>query len=514
MIFESKNGIFFTYGALENMGLAIAFNKDNFIFKLNKILKKNPSASLSNEAVQTLLNTTHTVLAQYDGGEKARILNAGGLLTLVVDEEAQGFVMLQEPEGLQLGFGKVELKDVNHKLVELQESLDQQLRVLLSGIAQESTNITEFIDRIKNGSVLERFRTLEDTLCKNDAIIIEVSTNSALTELRSSFGRSPINPHAHLAIRTAALREINEEIPLAINPERYIIENAFNRNDTTNFVQELLRGSGFLEDQIIKFSAKEFHADIESITFDVICKMSAEEFSSLTLPTNCRFVQPTRESEVIVEIQNLEKGFFATRIPNCPSILGGGNQFILAYACQKFNCIFRALPFALLPEAVWTGSSVATHFTPQRQLILNQACTNNQEKFQEACHQLFEPANRITSVNVEIEVTFLFYGVLARKNVYAMNVLAEMFAKTNHEHCKLQEVTINDKALTQGELDKLCKQLPEKTSIKQITLTRITFDLSDSEEKHNVLQDKLAKRGITLSTENIVKDLTFNTTYH
>lgn len=126
-----------------------------------------------------------------------------------------------------------------------------------------------------------------------------------LPALRSSFGRSEINANAHLALQTAALRELGEELQVKVSgndaSKGYVIHNAINREDTT-------------------------------------ASMSAEEHKTLSAHKDTLLVQADKAQPINIQIDNVEKGFLATQIPNQPSIGGGGNQFVMAYAFEKLGC--------------------------------------------------------------------------------------------------------------------------------------------------------------------------------
>lgn len=336
---KTKNGVYATNGALEQAGLAVAFNKENFLFKVNKI-----NSESWQDAVKALIKNTHTVLAQYNNDNETyplTMLNAGGILTFVTDDDVRaplGMMMLNEKNGLQLGFGKVELRDLDNTLHGLQRTLDNELKEILSKLLSESENKDAFIAKIKSDEVYAQFANLENKLAEADSVVSNVLANISINqntqEQASSFGRPPLKPYTVKAIKTAAIREITEEVQFKIkgeslNIDRYCAGDAINRGESTEYVRSVLA----IKDQDkAKFSAKEFNNDFESTTFVVTCAVSQDEFQNLTAAETCKLVQP---KDVEIKVTSLDKATLQTSMIGYPPVLGGGNQFTIAFACNK-----------------------------------------------------------------------------------------------------------------------------------------------------------------------------------
>lgn len=339
--FKTKNGAFVTYGALEKAGLAVALNVENFLFKANKFKTESWQA----ETADLISKNIHTVLAQCDQNERypARMLNSGGILTFVINDNEKakplGMMMLSEKNGLQLGFGKVELRDLDSRLADIQAKLDEILKEILIKLLQESKDREDFIAKVKSDEICAQFAALEKILINENKqigeIISDLSLNSDLYEQQSSFDRPPLNKFTVKAIKTAAVREITEEIDFqmngaALDANRFKVQEVLDREVATQYVRSVLA----VEDTS-KFSAKEFNNDFESSTFIVTCVIDKNEFDSLTCKQSCKLVQP---DEVKIKIVNAEKGILQTTISGYPPILGGGNQFTVALCCQNvFN---------------------------------------------------------------------------------------------------------------------------------------------------------------------------------
>lgn len=339
-IFKTKNGAFVTFGALEKAGLAVALNIENFLFKVNKIKAESWQAD-----TERLISNIHTVLAQCDQNERypARMLNSGGILTFVTNDndvlEPLGMMMLSEKGGLQLGFGKVELRDLDPRITEIQSKLDEKLKEVLLQLLQASNDKDDFIAKVKSDDICAQLAALEKVLINSDnqigEVISDLTNRDGLQIQQSSFDRPPLNIYTVKAIRTAAVREITEEVDFEINGtaisvDRLEVQEALNRETATDYVRSMLA----VEDKS-KFSAKEFNNDFESSTFVVNCIVTRDEFAGLTCKQTCQMVQP---KEVQIKIINAEKGMLQTSITGYPAILGGGNQFTVALCCKDvFN---------------------------------------------------------------------------------------------------------------------------------------------------------------------------------
>lgn len=322
-----SSGIFATAGELEKAGLAVAFSIDNLKFKVNKTKPESWKTE-----TQGLIKSVHTVLAQYDSNHEKhslRMLNAGGILTLSSETgQPLAMVMLKEKNGLNLGFGKVELKDISEELVAIQDELDKSLQTILQTVLDESDTKEAFLETLKTMPV-QQFAQLQSIIDDKDLVIGNVLSKIQSTKpLPSSFGRPDLNGYATLAVEKAAEREIEEEIVIEnISLKgRTHCEKALNRADTTMYVSGIIGN-----DDPKKFSAKEFNDDIESTTFVVNCTIKKEELSSLT-PKNCIIITP-----MAVEItKDTSKNTLQTVVKTAQekeglNVLGGGNQFAVPY---------------------------------------------------------------------------------------------------------------------------------------------------------------------------------------
>jgi hypothetical protein len=350
--FKTKNGLFATSGTLEKNGLAVAFNCENFLSKLGKLKKAGKIASENwREDVKKLIATIHTVLAQHDPHTDYpfRMLNAGGILTLVAHENERtiplGIMMVKECDGLQLGFGKVELRDLDNRLSNLQIQFDSVLRSVLLKATEESSSSEELINKINSDKMLEEFSALQSVVTDHENEISDIFSglekDEKLQAQASSFNRPPLNRFTVKAIKAAAIREISEEIEFTIDAKlieqnRLAVKDCLSREEATYYVRNVLTGV----DQT-KFSAKEFNNDFESTAFIVHCVANKDELSAARLhhKDTCMLIFPNK---VQINVTNAEKGTLQTTIEGCPPILGGGNQFTVALFCHKIFGIVAA----------------------------------------------------------------------------------------------------------------------------------------------------------------------------
>lgn len=382
--FKTKNGSFVTYGALEKAGLAVALNIENFLFKVNKF----KAESWQTETADLISKNIHTVLAQCDQNERypARMLNSGGILTFVTSDKEKsqplGMMMLSEKSGLQLGFGKVELRDLDSRLADIQAKLDEMLKEILIKLLRESNDKDDFIAKVKSNEVCAQFVALEKILIDGDKqigeIIFDLSLNKDLHEQQSTFDRPPLNKYTVKAIKAAAIREITEEIDFqmngaTLNAGRFEVQEALNREAATKYVRSVLA----IEDTA-KFSAKEFNNDFESSTFVVTCAVDKKEFDGLTCKQSCKLVQP---DEVRIKIVNADKGMLQTMISGYPPILGGGNQYTVALCCQDvFNKKAAFIPAEVSSPAVTQAAMFSVDKIPAEKAAVSSLDLTNKNK--------------------------------------------------------------------------------------------------------------------------------------
>jgi hypothetical protein len=309
------------------------------------------------------------------------MLNSGGILTFVANDteklQSLGMVMLSEKGGLQLGFGKVELRDLDSRLTDIQAKLDEALKAILLQLLHASKDKDDFIAKVNSKEVCEQLAALEKVLIEGDKkigeIVSDLAANKDLLDQQSSFDRPPLNKFTVKAIRAAAVREITEEIDLDIkgatlSPDRLNVQDALNRETATNYVRSVLA----VEDTS-KFSAKEFNNDFESSTFVVTCAVDKKEFEGLTCKPSCQLVQP---EEVKIQVVNAEKGMLQTSITGCPPILGGGNQFTVALCCLN---IFNKKAEFIRPQASLPLVIPATMFTVEKGSSVQTATVNSSD---------------------------------------------------------------------------------------------------------------------------------------
>lgn len=351
-VLRTANGVAVTNGVLEQCGLAIALNNQTLIGKLNKI-----NDNFTFEAAKLIRNKIHLVLAQYDNNHTefpVRMLNAGGVLVFTENNQPLGMMMLSSEKGLELGFGKVELQDLNAGLLTVQNDLDQELKNTLIDLLLIAESKEAFIRVLQNPNgqrddlavhLQQRLETvLNQHQAKINAVLALVETESTM---ESSFGRPHLNAYAIEAIKRAAVRELHEEIaaeidgaPLTVNHFAVSVDDAVNRASATAYMRSLV------PDAVKpKVSAKEFNKDFESTTCVVRYETTANLLNTLTTAPNadkvdCILVKP---EAVSVEVTNPEKGFVQTRVGD-RKVAGAGNQLTIALVCNRVFGV-EAVPY-------------------------------------------------------------------------------------------------------------------------------------------------------------------------